>query len=96
MKHCPAPDGAEPVPAIAPAPTYAKIGVTPGWTDLRVVDAETGKAVSKVIEANAQEGWLVRFETKSGNLVRVGDDFSTIREERPIRIEWTATAKVAV
>ncbi|MBJ7441516.1 MAG: hypothetical protein JHD35_21210 [Sphingopyxis sp.] len=71
-------------------PTYAKIGVTPMAVceRLRVVDAETGDLIAKVIEADAETGRVVRYAVEGGNLVREGDRMKVIEEERKIRIEW--------
>lgn len=86
-----------PVKAASPAeeeapPTYAKIGVTPMdvCARLRVVDAETGDLIAKVIEANAETGHVVRYAVEGGNLVREGDRMKVIEEERKIRIEWAS------
>ncbi|MBV2148619.1 hypothetical protein KRZ98_10010 [Sphingobium sp. AS12] len=80
-----APDVAEEAP-----PSYVKIGVTPPSVcgKVRVIDVETGKRIEKVIEADAETGKLLRFAVEGGALVRDGDHFQTIEEERPIRIEW--------
>lgn len=69
-------------------PTYAKIGVTPMCERLRVIDAETGDLIAKVIEADAETGRVVRYAVEGGNLVREGDRMKVIEEERKIRIEW--------
>lgn len=80
-------------PAVAEEspPTYVKIGVTPAAIcgRVRVIDAETGEVIKKVIEADAEAGKIVRFAIEGGALVRDGDHFQTIEEERQIRIEWT-------
>lgn len=74
-------------------PTYAKIGVTPMdvCARLRVVDAETGDLIAKVIEADAETGRVVRYAVEGGNLVREGDRMKVIEEERKIRIEWASS-----
>ena len=80
---------AEPVREV---PTYAKAGKTADADLLRIFDADTGREIKHVIEANTAEGWLVRFDVKAGSLVREGDDFKTVREELPIRFEWSKNA----
>ncbi|MBA4092256.1 MAG: hypothetical protein C0494_16925 [Sphingobium sp.] len=72
-------------------PSYVKLGVTaPAELDrIRVLDAETGTLIAKVIEADAEAGRVVRYAVKNGALVRDGDRYQTIEEERPIRIEWS-------
>lgn len=85
--------GAVEAPAVkeeAP-PTYVKLGVTLAsvCNRLRVIDAETGDMLSKVIEADADNGRVVRYVVEKGALVREGDRFKTVEEERPIRIEWS-------
>lgn len=84
-----APDVTPNVPEEAP-PSYVKIGVTPPSVcgKVRVIDVETGKRIEKVIEADAATGKLVRFAVEAGALVRDGDQFQTVAEEREIRIEW--------
>lgn len=76
--------------AEAPLPSYAKIGVTPAdiCSHLRVVDADTGEIISKVIEADADAGRVVRYAVENGALVMENDRFVTIEENRPIRMEW--------
>jgi hypothetical protein len=72
-------------------PTYAKIGVTPAaiCARLRILDAETGDVIPKVIEADAEAGRVVRYELDGGALVRENDRFKTIEEDRKIRIAWS-------
>ncbi|MGW8204402.1 hypothetical protein ACWGM0_17885 [Sphingomonas bisphenolicum] len=72
-------------------PTYAKLGVTPAsvCNRIRVLDAETGALIAKVIEADAEAGRVVRYAVENGALVRDGDRYQTIEDERPIRIEWS-------
>jgi hypothetical protein len=99
MKPAKTPDapveGGQDAPAPEPVrevPTYLKSGKTAEAQDLRVIEAESGREIKHVIEANAAEGWLVRFDVKGGNYVREGDDLKTIREEMPIRFEWAKGA----
>jgi hypothetical protein len=79
-------------PAPRPVPTYAKAGTTPDADHLRLLDADTGREIKHVLEANTAEGWLVRREVKAGQFVRVGDDFATVRENIPTRFEWREPA----
>jgi hypothetical protein len=89
-------DIAAPLATEAPAvkeeapPAFAKQGVTPVETlaRLRVIDADTGDLIVKVLEADADAGHVVRFAVEGGALVRENDRFKTIDEERKIRIEW--------
>lgn len=77
--------------AVAAAPTHAVVGVTAKEVtdNLRVVDAKTGEEIARVIEADSDAGKVRRFDVKDGNLVREGDHFKLIEEDREIRIEWT-------
>lgn len=59
---------------------------------IRVIDAATGEPIARVIEADAQAGTLSRYALKDGNLVREGDRFLVLAEEREIRFEWIAPA----
>lgn len=72
-------------------PLYAKLGVTPSvvCARLRIIDVETGERIDKVIEADVENGRIVRYAVENGALVRDGDRFQTIEEERKIRIEWS-------
>lgn len=78
--------------AIEPTPTYAKIGVTPSdvCARLRIIDAATGEPIEKVIEADAENGRIVRFAVEDGGLVRENNRFKTVEEDREIIIEWTS------
>lgn len=71
-------------------PSYAKIGVTPMaiCDRLRIIDAETGDLIEKVIEADADKGLVVRYLVEDGALVRDDNRFKTVEEVRAIRIEW--------
>ncbi|MBA4756291.1 MAG: hypothetical protein H2050_15805 [Sphingobium sp.] len=71
-------------------PSYAKIGVTPMaiCDRLRIIDAETGDLIEKVIEADADKGLVVRYLVEDGTLVRDDNRFKTVEEARAIRIEW--------
>ena len=44
----------------APAPTYAKAGLTPGWERMSVFNRDTGDFERAVIEVDVKKGWLVR------------------------------------
>lgn len=56
--------------------------------NIRVVDAATGEEIVRVISADAVAGTVTRFVVEDGNLVREGNAFATVTEERTIRIEW--------
>ncbi len=58
--------------------------------NIRVVDAATGEEIVRVISADAVAGTVTRFVVEDGNLVREGNAFATVTEERAIRIEWIA------
>ena len=77
-------------PAVPAAPTVITVAALPAETasNLRVVDAATGDTIARVIEADAEKGTVRRFEVEDGNLVRDGDSFKIVEEERKIRIEW--------
>ncbi|WP_088183580.1 hypothetical protein [Sphingobium sp. Z007] len=76
---------------IAPPPAQVGQSITPVETLARiaVVDAETGDRIEKVIQADADAGKVTRFVVEDGALVRDGNRYRTIEEERKIRIEWT-------
>jgi len=81
---------AAPLPERAP-PQQIAVGVTPieDLRRLRVVDAETGETIAKVQAADADAKSVTRLDVVDGNLVREGDAYRTITEDRAIRIEWT-------
>ncbi len=56
--------------------------------NIRVVDAATGEEIIRVISADTVAGTVTRFVVEDGNLVREGNAFATVTEERAIRIEW--------
>lgn len=72
------------------APTAIASGAFPPemLARLRVVDAATGETIAGVIEADAEAGTVRRFEVEGGNIVRKGDSFAVVDEQRDIRIEW--------
>lgn len=82
--------------AAAPALPDAPRKIDPSMIDLvakvRVVDAETGRAIDKVISADVDAGTVRRYAVEHGNLVRQGDHFKVLEEERAIRIEWIEAA----
>lgn len=42
--------------------SYAKVGGPPArWQKLKIIDLDTGLEVSKVVEVNTTEGWLIRY-----------------------------------
>ena len=59
---------------------------------LRVVDAKTGEPIERVLDADADAGTVRRYAVEDGNLVRDGDSFAIVEEERAIRIEWIEPA----
>ncbi|MEZ7273904.1 hypothetical protein NYF14_10585 [Sphingobium sp. 10 DY56-G10] len=73
-----------------PAPSCVEIGVTAVdvLADIRVVDAETGERIDKVIFADADAGKVRRYAVEDGALVLEQDQFKVIEEDRPIRVEW--------
>ncbi|MFV1919138.1 hypothetical protein VPH46_06865 [Sphingomonas sp. MJ1 (PH-R8)] len=81
-----------PAPAPKPVPTQAKVGVTPDFAKLRVVDADTGRAIAHVLEADVEKGTVRRYAVEHGNFVREGSDLKVIDEERKIRLEWVEGA----
>lgn len=81
-----------PAPEARPVPTYAKAGVTPDASKLRVVDAETGKRIAHVLEADTEKGFIRRYAVVGGNFVREGSDLKVIEEDRKVRLEWIGDA----
>ncbi|KKW92249.1 hypothetical protein [Sphingobium chungbukense] len=82
-------DQRDPTPVIESLPTAIDTR-TP--VDLRarvkVVDADSGEPIEKVIAADVAAGQVTRFAVENGNLVRKNDRFVTITEDRSIRFEW--------
>lgn len=74
---------------VAP-PAFAEIGVTDMavCANVRVVDAKTGEQIERVRRYDVDAGQVSRFEVKDGNLVRDGDSYKLIDEDREIRVEW--------
>lgn len=62
---------------------------------LRVVDPATGETISHVRGYDQDAGTLTRMKIADGNLVREGDHFATVVEERAFRVEWIAGEVVA-
>jgi len=86
---------AAPLPvAVEAPPRQAAIGKISGdvASRLRVLDAETGGAIEKVIAYDMDAGTVTRYLVEGGNLVRRGDVFATVTEERQIRVEWIDAA----
>ena len=81
-----------PATAPKPVPTQAKAGVTPDFAKLRVIDADTGRAIAHVLEADAEKGTVRRYAVERGNFVREGSDLKVIEEERKVRFEWVEAA----
>jgi hypothetical protein len=71
-----------------PLPTHIAAGVTPEFAKLRVLDADTGKRITHVLEADAEKGTVRRYAVEHGNFVRRGSDLKVIEEERKVRLEW--------
>ncbi len=82
-------DGARPVPSCV------EMGVTDAevLAEIRVVDAETGERIDKVVFADAEAGKVRRYAVENGALVLEQDKFKVIEEDRPIRIEWLGTKR---
>jgi hypothetical protein len=74
--------------ALPPLPTHVAAGITPEFAKLRVVDAETGKRIDHVLEADTEKGTVRRYAVEHGNFVREGSDLKVIEEERKVRLEW--------
>lgn len=69
--------------------TYAKVGETSKgvpWYRLEVVDAQ-GEVVQDVIEANSEQGWLIRYKRdEKGQITHDGQDAHTERVEMEFTI----------
>ena len=78
-----------------PVPYCVEIGVTNAeiLSDIRIVDAETGERIDKVIFADADAGKVRRYAVENGGLVLEQDQFKVIEEDRPIRIEWLGSKR---
>jgi len=76
--------------AATAAPTAIAFGTTPVeiLANLRVVDAGSGEPIVRVISADSEAGKVSRYAVEDGNLVREGNAFKTVDEDRKIRIEW--------
>jgi hypothetical protein len=78
---------------------HVKVGAAPPdvLASIRVVDVKTGETIEQVLEADVAAGKVTRYAVDGGNLVRIGDAFEIIEEDREIRIEAIAapTAEVA-
>lgn len=62
--------------------SYAHARQTPEAHALRIIDRRTGNELRDVVEANSDEGWLVRFRRDgSGNFI-VDEDGQTLATER--------------
>lgn len=62
---------------------YAKAGGPPrNWSDLDVVDLETRSVIGDVIECDARNGWLIRFDRgPDGRFRREGSCAARVRVE---------------
>lgn len=72
------------------APVRVEIGVTPAalCSNLRVLDKASGTALDAVLMADAEAGRVRRYEVKDGDLVREGNSFKLVEEDRAVTIEW--------
>ena len=79
----------------AAPPQSVELGVTPAdvLARIRVVDADTGERIDKVLAADADAGTVRRYDVQNGALVREGDRYKVIEESRAIRIEWLGLKK---
>ncbi|MCC4234542.1 hypothetical protein LL253_17865, partial [Sphingobium soli] len=70
-----------------PVPSCVEMGVTDAevLAEIRVVDAETGERIDKIIFADAETGKVRRYAVENGALVLEQDQFKVIEEVRPIR-----------
>lgn len=68
--------------------TYAKaLGPPDDWENLKIVHAD-GTEDRDVIEANSEEGWLIRYRRDAdGKLIVSGDECLTERIECSFTIE---------
>lgn len=64
-------------------------------TRLRVVDPANGDTISHVRAYDQDARTLTRMKIEDGNLVREGDHFATVTEERDFRVEWIVGEVVA-
>jgi hypothetical protein len=76
-----------PEPEARPVPTFVGRG-GPELASLRVLDAETGKPIAHVLEADTEKGFVRRFAVEHGDFVREGSNFKVIEEDRKVRLEW--------
>ena len=77
---------------LPPLPTHIAAGVTPDFAKLRVLDADTGKRITHVLEADTEKGTVRRYAVEHGSFVREGSDLKVIEEERKVRLEWIGDA----
>lgn len=78
----------ETAPQVMMPPTVIDYSVPGAPRNVAVFDRGTGEQIEKVIFADAASGKVVRYAVEDGNLVRDGDDFARIEEDRAICIEW--------
>lgn len=71
-------------------PSTVDINATPQelLANIRVVDADSGARIDKVIFADADAGKIRRYAVENGGLVIEDDRFVIIEEDRAVRIEW--------
>lgn len=80
-----------------PPPRQADVASTSAaiHTRLRVVDPANGETISHVRAYDQDARTLTRMKIEDGNLVREGDHFATVTEERDFRVEWIVGEVVA-
>ena len=84
---------AQTIPYVRAARGDEASGTPRDWFRYAVFDAATGEKLLRVVEANAEEGWFIRYRTgPDGRLLRDGDQIAAERVEMPIRIERSPEA----
>lgn len=62
---------------------YAKVGGPPNnWRGLRIVDLDTGAEIRRVIEVDADRGWLIRLVTDENGRLKLNDTRTEVARER--------------
>jgi hypothetical protein len=63
--------------------TYAVVGGPPAdWYGLRIFDLDSGAEVTKVVEVNATEGWVIRNKEDAQGYAYLDEDTGDIARER--------------
>lgn len=72
---------------------YAKVDGPPrDWHRLKIWDLDRLRYVDEVIEANADEGWVLRYSRRDdGRLVVVGDELMRVQEHGRFAIDRPGT-----